>query len=254
MKTEYSLHDTQRSVRVEYHACLSSTNDRARALALDGEAEGLLVLAEKQTAGRGRQGRSFFSPEGSGLYMSLLLRPETLSEPEKITAAAAVATACAVEEISGQSAGIKWVNDIYMRGKKVAGILTEGGFDPTGKAWVVLGIGINLLPPEGGFPDELASIAAAVFEQGERVQREPLAAKITENFFRIYDEADTAACLKAYRERSVLPGKRVYIIKDGETEEADALGIGDDFSLLVRMPSGETRSLRSGEVRIRPNF
>lgn len=242
----------KRSIRPEYHACLPSTNDRARTLALSGEAEGLLVLAEKQTAGRGRQGRQFFSPEGTGLYMSLLLRPETLSAPEKITAAAAVATACAVEEISGQPAGIKWVNDIYMRGRKVAGILTEGGVDADGSVWVVLGIGVNLLPPEDGFPAELEAIAGAVFTQGETVQREELAAKIVDKFFLFYDGPDAAACLKAYRERSILHDKKVYITINGRETEATVLGIGEDFSLLVRTAAGETLSLRSGEVRVRP--
>lgn len=242
----------KRSIRPEYHACLPSTNDRARALALSGEAEGLLVLAEKQTAGRGRQGRPFFSPEGTGLYMSLLLRPETLLTPEKITAAAAVATACAVEEVSGRPAGIKWVNDIYMQGRKVAGILTEGGVDDAGRVWVVLGIGVNLLPPEDGFPAELEAIAGAVFTQGEDVRRKELAEKIVEKFFWIYDEPDASVCLKAYRERSVLQGKRVYITIDNKEAETSVLGIGEDFSLLVRTAEGETRSLRSGEVRVRP--
>lgn len=244
--------ETRRPVRSEIHACLPSTNDRARTLALSGEEEGLLVLAEKQTAGRGRQDRRFFSPEKTGVYMSLLLRPETLSAPEKITAAAAVATARAVEEISGQPAGIKWVNDVYMRGRKVAGILTEGGVDPDGRTWVVLGIGVNLLPPEEGFPAELEAVAGAVFTQGEAVQREKLIAKIVDTFFRLYDEPDEAVCRKAYRERSVVLGKKVYIIYNSQETEVEVLGIGEDFSLLVRTAAGETLALRSGEVRIRP--
>lgn len=251
-ETLLSLFRAQHVFRPEIHSSLSSTNDRVRSAALAGEAAGLLVLAETQTAGRGRQGRAFFSPGGTGVYMSLLLRPETLEHPERITAAAAVAVARAVEDAADRPAGIKWVNDVFLQGRKVAGILTEGGVSPNGRPWAALGIGINLLPPDGGFPSELDGIAAAVFPNGGEVSRERLIARVAEDFLTLYEHWDAPGLLREYRSRNILKDRKVYITQNGEDVGATVLDIAEDFGLLLQTDTGAQLHLRSGEARVRP--
>lgn len=145
--------------------CLDSTNAEALRRAVDGAPEGTVIVAEEQTAGRGRRGRSFFSPAGTGIYLSILVRPALPAErAHLLTCSAAVAVAEAIEACAGVDASIKWVNDVYCRGKKVAGILTEGSFDLEGGVLqhAVVGIGVNVRPPHAGFPAEIAERAGAV--------------------------------------------------------------------------------------------
>lgn len=238
---------------MEVHASLTSTLDRARELALSGAPEGCLIVAEEQTAGRGRQGRSFFSPAGTGVYISLVLRPETLEKPESITIAAAVATARAVEAVSGERAEIKWVNDVYLRGKKVSGILTESGFLPDGRPWATLGVGVNLVPPEGGFPAALKDVAGALCAEGQAAApRGELIARIAEDFLALYAAQDADALLREYRERDFLRGKTVDIILADRSKRATVLGVAEDFGLRVRFADGREETMRSGEVHILP--
>lgn len=233
----------------------SSTNDDVKAAARAGEPEGLVIIADRQTAGRGRLRRSFFSPDGSGLYMSILLRPDlSPADSVLITAAAAVAVAEAVEQVSGRFARIKWVNDIFLDGKKVCGILTEGAVGAGGKLqYAVLGIGVNVAPPPGGFPEGLRDIACAVFEdlapEGARAR---LAAEILSRFhsFRALEER---AFLPAYRERSMVLGKPVQVFLGEEEFPAQAVSIDDDCRLIVKTSRG-LLPLCAGEVSIRPSM
>ena len=231
----------------------SSTNDDVKAAARAGEPEGFVIIADRQTAGRGRLRRAFFSPDGSGLYMSILLRPGmSLADSVLITAAAAVAVAEAIEQVSGRSARIKWVNDIYLDGKKVCGILTEGAVDADGKLqYAVLGIGVNVAPPPGGFPKGLKDIACAVFEDGapEGV-RARLAAEILTRFHR-FRALDERAFLPAYRARSMVLGKTVQVFLGEEEFPARAISIDDDCRLIVETENGPV-TLGAGEVSIRP--
>lgn len=162
------------SLKVELQKETESTNTLLRKYAQEGEKEDMLLLAEHQTGGRGRKGRNFYSPEGTGLYMSLLLHPQVpAGETAMLTPLAAAAAAGAVEEISGKQAQIKWVNDILIDGKKTVGILTEtsgtltaGCFD-----YVIVGIGINVYEPEQGFPEEIGNVAGAVFSASDILER-----------------------------------------------------------------------------------
>ena len=160
-------------ISVRYYREISSTNTVLKTMAAEGAREGLVLIAEEQTGGKGRMGRRFYSPPGSGLYMSILLRPGTeASRSTGITACAAVAVALAIEELSGRPANIKWVNDIYMDKRKVCGILTEASVDCESGLlnYAVVGIGINTLVPAGDFPQELQTIAGSaktVFPAGE---------------------------------------------------------------------------------------
>ena len=146
---------------------ITSTNTVLKTLAAEGAPSGLALIAGEQTAGRGRMGRSFYSPAGTGLYLSLMLRPAMRAEEAvRLTACAAVAAAETIEELSGRETRIKWVNDILVDGRKVCGILTEASVDCENGMmnYVIIGLGVNLRDPEGGFPEELQSIAGAAFE------------------------------------------------------------------------------------------
>lgn len=240
---------------LRYFETIDSTNTAVKKLADTGAAEGLIIISAEQTKGKGRRGRSFYSPQSTGLYMSLLLRP-TIS-PEKslyITSAAAVAVAETLENISGETAGIKWVNDIYMRGRKVCGILAEAGIKAGRVDYVVLGIGVNLLPPEGGFPEEIRDVAGAAYTAGDAEEfRARTAAGIADRFVAFYRELEKKNFITEYRRRSILSGQRVnvYRIIGGEPESAAVLGVDDDFGLVVRYDDGRKETLGSGEVTIR---
>ena len=173
MSDELSADGIERRLRhkeldVRVYRTISSTNTVLKALAADGAGANLALVAEHQTAGRGRMGRSFCSPSGTGLYFSLLLRPKVpAAEAMSMTACAAVAVSRTIEELTGRSTRIKWVNDILIGQKKVCGILTEAGIDgETGMLrYAVIGVGINVREPEGGFPPEIAGIAGAVLDR-----------------------------------------------------------------------------------------
>ena len=140
---------------------VDSTNRVAMEWGKQGENEGKICLALSQTKGQGRMGKSFYSPRGSGLYFSVLLRPASPRAGLLITAAAGVAMAKAVEKF-GKPASIKWVNDIMVENRKVCGILAKGGTSEKG-SYLVLGVGVNLCPPQNGFPEELEGVAGSVF-------------------------------------------------------------------------------------------
>ncbi len=239
--------------RFKIYETLSSTNTLCKEAAENGEKEGLVIVASAQTEGKGRRGRSFFSPGGTGVYMSILLRPTLLgSDALHITTAAAVAVAEGIEAVSGKKAEIKWVNDIFVGGRKVSGILTEGSSDlETGRlSYAVLGIGVNVLPPEGGFPKELAGIADSLFEKDAGEFRNALIASILNSFYRYYSRLPERDYLRQYKERSMVIGKRVAVLQGAEREEGLVLGI-DDHARLMVLIDGETRFFSSGEVSVR---
>lgn len=225
-----------------------STNSDVRELAGQGAPEGTVIIAGEQTAGRGRLGRSFYSPENGGLYMSVLLKPRLeTADALAITVCAASAAACAIEELTGEKTGIKWVNDIYMNGRKVCGILTESSVGADGYLkYAVMGIGINV--GNGGFPEELAGKAGSTgIGTGVRPR---LAAEVLERFFGYYDRLPDKGYLGEYRRRSILSGKRIEYEKEGVTYTGVAVGIDDLANLIVISPSGEEIHLGSGEVNI----
>lgn len=234
-----------RAFRLETYDLLSSTNDRVRELACGDAPEYTLVAAGGQSSGRGTQGREFFSPADTGVYMSLLLRPAVLENPGRITVTAAVAVSRAVEKLFACRTQIKWVNDVYFAGKKVSGILAEGGIDPQCGAWVALGIGVNLIAPEGGFPESLRERAGALLPNGALASREALMAQILADFVELYENADDELLYEVYCARDMLRGNKVYIMLDGGETEALVLGIDRDFALRVRLPDGSEMPLRS---------
>ena len=240
---------------IRFFPVIGSTNTELKIAAQNGAPEGTVYLAGEQTAGRGRMGRSFYSPDGTGLYMSLLLRPASApAECGKLTACAAVAAAEAIESVSGRSAGIKWVNDILLDGRKVCGILAEAGSSSGRLDYAVIGLGVNVFPPRGGFPPELSSAAGAVFGgEPEADVRCRLAAAILDAFMAHYRAADGETVYREYRRRSVVIGREIRILAPGSAPEtALALDIGRDFALCVRTAAGDERRLTAGEISIRP--
>lgn len=245
---------------------VTSTNTVLKQVAVQGAPEGTVLLASRQTAGKGRLGRSFYSPEETGIYMSLLLRPKLKAKDSLlITTAAAVAVSEAIEKVTGVETGIKWVNDIYCRGRKVVGILTEGGLkaETDQLAYAVLGIGINLWEPMGGFPEEISEIAGSVLTesfQPDTIEKEKLrcrlAAEVLNQFMRIYPQLTEKKFMNAYRKRSFLIGQEVSLIRADHRADMDlpmvrVINVGDDAQLIVELPDGTRQEVSSGEVSVR---
>ncbi|MCM1135064.1 MAG: biotin--[acetyl-CoA-carboxylase] ligase [Clostridium sp.] len=264
---EQGLREKSIPLHVRVEKMVDSTNNELKRYVVNGEKRDMVLLAEEQSAGRGRRGHSFYSPEGTGLYMSLLLHP--MAEPGEaamLTTLTAVAAARAVEKVSGEAAQIKWVNDVWMRGLKISGILTEGSssMEEGRLEYVIVGIGINMYEPEGGFPDEIKNVAGAVFEG--HVQRENLRNKVAVeflvNFMEYYQSFPARDYLEEYRRRCFVIGKRVRIIAPpgapkrfesagAEREFALVLGVDDECHLEVRYDDGTTDVLSSGEISVR---
>lgn len=231
-----------------------STNDEARRYA-EGrgtESARALIVSDGQTAGRGRRGRSFISLTGRGVYMSLLLlRPEILpTDAPLITAYAATVVREAIFELTALDAKIKWVNDITVGDRKLAGILTEGALSPSGGyEYCIVGIGINTHGLD--FPPEIADIATSLEREGRLVDREALIARITELFFERLDTVGTPALVEEYRRHSSVIGRELTVITPEGSYSATAVGIGERCELLVEH-GGMRETLLSAEVSIRP--
>lgn len=250
--------DTADALQLEVYDRLPGTNAVLRERAARQAPEGLVLIAQAQSCGRGRSGRSFFSPPG-GLYLSLLLRPDfSARQALHLTAMAAVAAAQAAETLCGASIGIKWVNDLWKEQRKVCGILTEASLDVESGLldYAVVGVGFNLVTPPGGWPADLQGVAGSLFDAppppGTRAR---LAAAFLNVFWPIYRHPRRSDYLQEYRRRQVLPGRRVQVLPGhGAPYHATVLGIDEECRLLVR-PDGALNAipLNSGEVRIQAN-
>lgn len=238
------------AAEVRVFPSLASTNTTLREWAEEGAPHGAAVIAEAQTAGRGRLGRSFASPEGAGLYMSVLLRTGIARERlPLLTPSVAVIAAEAIEALSDVTVGIKWVNDLWIGSRKIAGILTEGSFAPGGElAYAIVGIGINLR--SGCLPPELDGIAAAIGDFAPPPGREALAAAILDRLLAVPEALISGVLLPEYRRRSVVLGREVTATDGSRTLFGVAREISDDGSLLLDI-GGETVALRAGEVSVR---
>lgn len=245
-----------RPMKVMTYSVIDSTNSEAKRLIADGLSEPALLIAEEQTAGRGRLGRSFYSPSATGLYMSILLHPNApAAEWLAITSAAAVAVCLAIESLTTTSStampSIKWVNDVYLGDRKVCGILTEAVTDMTSGLMksVVIGIGVNL--STAAFPDELADRAASLYPDTlPPFSRNELAAAIANRLCTLAESLSSGCWLPLYRERSYLDGKPIRYIENGMWRDAVAIGIAENGGLIVE-EAGAHRTLSSGEVTVR---
>ena len=229
-----------------------STNTQLKRLAEQNAPGGTVLLAEKQSGGRGRSGKSFSSPEG-GLYLSVLLRPALAPDAlPALTPAAALAVCDAVFRVCGLSLSVKWVNDLLCGGKKAGGILTELSFSPQGTLrYVLVGVGLNVA--KQAFPPELQRIAASLeAESGASVDRDALAAAVISGLLTLPDLLKCPDCYSRYREKCVTLGKEVRILRGAASYSAFAIGLGADYSLIVRRHSdGVVERISSGEVSVR---
>lgn len=240
---------------VYFYKETETTNDCIRALALEGGEEGILAVAEKQTAGRGRRGRAWESSVGSGIWMSLLLRPHIIpTEAPMLTLLGGLAVADAIEEETGLATDIKWPNDILINGKKAVGILTEMDCEMSQVNFVILGMGINVNTEV--FPEELRDKATSIFlESGKICSRKRLVQTVMKKVEQYYDTflqaGGFAPLLEEYRKRCITLGKEVCVMGK-ETYTAKALDVTPEGELVVqRVDTGKKEVVFSGEVSIR---
>lgn len=234
---------------------VGSTNSLLKEEARTGAKEGRVLVAKKQTEGRGRLGRSFFSPK-KGLYLSFLLRPNiSFRESLLLTTIAAVSVMEAIKEVTGKSAGIKWVNDVYLDGKKICGILTEAEADVENGslAYAVVGIGINITEPDEGVPEELKDIAGFLYDRegSPKGILTKLTAAVIQRYFYYYERLPEHYFIEEYKKNQILIGKEIYVISPEMKKKAMVLGVDDEARLLVEYEDGNRDSLFTGEVSVR---
>lgn len=239
--------------KVYYYESLGSTNDQARTLALEGAIDGSLVIADMQDKGKGRLGRSFFSPAGTGIWMSLILKPELLPEKASmITLLGAMAVQDTMMDF-GIPSGIKWPNDIVVDGKKVTGILTEMRAEPDHVEHIILGIGINVNMTE--FPEDLKTVATSMamvagreFERGDIVKS--FLAHFDAYYQKFLKEGNLGFLKETYNQNLIHRNKNIHVHEYRRVWQGISIGINDVGELIVRTDTGD-EALRSGEVSIR---
>ena len=232
---------------------VDSTNQEAKRLLADGAGDLAVVLSSHQTKGKGRLGRTFYSPPGTGLYLSVIVKRELdMSDAILVTSAAAVAVRETLSVYTDRDIGIKWVNDLYIEGKKVSGILTEGtsSFESGKMESMIIGIGINLFPPEEGFPEEIRNIATALFES-PTPQVNTIAASLIEHVAAILEQLHDRSVMNRYRNYSIVLDRTVSVTQGSLSYTATVTAINDDGSLTVTDDQGEKRLLNSGEISLR---
>lgn len=232
-----------------------STNDDIKKMASEGAPNGTLVVADRQTAGRGRRGRTWISPAGESIYMSLLLRPRCMpNQASALTLVMALAVTEAMEELASGRSGIKWPNDIVMNGKKVCGILTEMGLNQTAIDYVVIGVGINV--SQRFFEEEIAATATSIdLELGEKIDRTELIGRILYYFEQEYAEFekmfDLTTLVERYNQYLLNRDRQVRVLDPKGEYEGLALGINSQGELLIKCQSGDITEVYAGEVSVR---
>lgn len=234
-------------IDVIYYPTVDSTNNQCKRFLADGKQGVFLVTADEQTAGRGRQGKSFYSPAMTGVYFSLVIRPKvSLQNAVTATTAASVAVCKAIETLTPLKPKIKWVNDVYLNGKKICGILTEAvtNFEEGIVDSVIIGIGINVKTID--FPSDINEAGSLNY----KISRSALISEITNNLLKIA-QGDYKAFIDYYRSHSLVIGERINFIENGKITPATAVAIDETGGLEVELASGERKILRSGEISIR---
>lgn len=243
--------------RLHWYDTIGSTNNEAKCRASEGAPHGTVLIAGHQTGGRGRLGRSFQSPAGKGVYMSVILRPECLPQQlMHLTCATAVAMCDAVENAAGIRPGIKWTNDLVFQRRKLGGILTELSVaQDTGLVrYAIIGIGINCTQAPGDFAPEIRDMATSLSASaGETVSPHRLAAAMVSALHQMDAAlmADRAATLTRYRADCVTLGQEILLVRGEEKQFGTALDIDEEGGLIVRFRDGNIRTVTSGEVSVR---
>ena len=241
-----------RNAPVVCKSCVTSTNTIVKGLVPSGLPEGFVLAAERQTAGRGRLGRSFESPEG-GLYLSMLLYPQCLpEETATLTPCAAVAVSRAIEKLCGIVPEIKWPNDLQINGKKLCGILTESS-NCRGRRFVVIGAGLNVNTKVSELPVELRELAASIYnETGTYTDIEKLTETIIRELDSMYEswKTDKRYCLEEYRKKCSSIGCDITLIRGEEKIPAHSLDVDESFALIVE-EGGQRKRIDFGEISVR---
>ena len=249
------LHTQWIGTRLEYFDETDSTNIRARKLAEEGAPHGTLVVADRQTAGKGRRGRSWVSPAGTGIWMSMVLRPSMAPmSASMLTLIAGLAVVKGVKESTGLEAMIKWPNDAVLNGKKICGILTEMSTEVECIRYVIPGIGINVNIDD--FPEEIRDKATSLkLEAGRNIKRSPVIAAVADSFEYYYDifmkTSNMSGLKDDYNKALVNKDREVLVLDPRGQYKGRALGIDDEGSLLVRQEDGNVSAVISGEVSVR---
>ncbi len=230
---------------------VDSTNQYCKKLIASCPCHELLVVADTQTQGKGRMGRSFFSPVGTGIYMSLILNRKRFSLPtEFLTIAAGTAVCRVLRNYCNIDASIKWVNDIFANNRKVCGILAESVSLPETNLpeHIVVGIGINISTPNAAFPEEIQDVAGSVFPTD--ITRNEIIGRIANEFRSIYTKESTRVLIEEYKSYSLVLGKEISLTQNGKACIGIATDINDNGNLVVRLNNNETITLHSGEVSL----
>ena len=252
LQIEKSLNTRYMGKKIIYHETVTSTNDVCKEIA-DESPEGTAVTCDQQTGGKGRLGRVWKSPKGTGVWISIILKPDiSPMSVSSVTLAAGLAVCRTVKKVSGLEAGIKWPNDVYVNGKKLCGILTEMSAQIEKVDYVIVGIGINANTEY--FPEELENIACSLYTEAcVKFDRNLIIKTLLEEFENIYDKFNMygfSAIRSEYEKECINIGRRVNVIsKDGF--EGTAIGVNSDGELIVRKDTGEEITVFSGEVSIR---
>lgn len=250
----------ERMESIHMHDEIDSTNKTLKEMGSDGAPEGTVAIADCQVKGRGRLGRSFLSPHGTGIYFSYLIRPTNrIEEISTITAWTSIAVSNAIFNVSGVHPDIKWVNDLILNKKKICGILTELSLESESGHIdnVVVGIGINVHQKPEDFPDEIKDIASSVsYELKKPINRAMLAANLVKEMDRLVESwnTDKNYYLNEYRKRCITVGQEVSCVNvhtSTEPRKGRAIGINDDFSIKIEFENGSVEDLSSGEVSVR---
>ena len=239
-----------------YFDTIDSTNTKAKELAAQGAPHGTVLIADRQTGGRGRMGRSFHSPGGKGIYLSVILRPNCqAAQLMHLTCATAVAACNAIEFAENLRPGVKWTNDLVFGKKKLGGILTELSLRTDGSVeYAVVGVGINCSQTNQDFPEDIQSIATSISASvGRSVDRGKIAAAVILHLQQIMDTVLTQkdAIMEYYRRDCITIGKEISVCSPTLVRHGTAIDVDDDGALLVTFPEGHTEAVNSGEVSIR---
>ena len=249
------LNNNFSNIEIYNYKTVSSTNEVAKNLALSGAKHGTVVISEEQTAGKGRLGRSFYSPANTGIYMSIILRPNlTAMDSVLITTSSSVAICDAIHKVTGIESQIKWINDIFINNKKVGGILTEAStnFESGTIDYLILGIGINFNKPKDNFPYELKEIASSIYTDNcNGINRNMLCAEIINNILYMIPKIKKYDFISEYKKRSLILNEEITYTIAGISSKGKAIDINKDGSLVVRHDDGSLKILNSGEVSIR---
>ena len=242
--------------RFHFFPEIGSTNDHLKTLARQGAPHGTVLIADRQTGGHGRRGRTFLSPGGVGIYLSILLRPNCgFQDLMHLTCATGVAMCDAVEASAGFRPGIKWTNDLVFRKRKLGGILTELGFTPQGTVdYAIVGVGINCCQQPGDFAPEIREIAGSLSSvTGTAVDRSRVAAAMMEALYRMDLDllSGKQQMLERYRWDCITLGQEISLVRGDEVRHGKALDVDEEGALVVRFSDGHLEAVNSGEVSVR---